>query len=168
LRGLGDEWPAALWNIVVLDSRGYYEIDGFRDEDHTAAATFIFSASVSGGWRVEIARVVLNRAERESTPGTAAKFLTPYRSHNSIHVFLSLSLSLSIDRIFPCLVSRFIFHFFIYFTARGIKMTLLNLNELSKHEPIEHLLILIRSINMQLYLFSFLFLFSSIYSLLAY
>lgn len=101
--------------MFVLDSRENYKIDGFRDEDHTARVTFIFSISVFGG--VEIARVVVNRAERESTPSTAAMFLTPYLSHNSIHV--ALSLSLAIDRISPCLVPRFIFQFFIRLCHQG-------------------------------------------------
>lgn len=48
VRSLGDGWAAALWNISVLDSRENYKIDGFRDEDHTATATFIFPTSVSG------------------------------------------------------------------------------------------------------------------------
>jgi hypothetical protein len=114
-RRLGDGCRPALWNISTLDNRENYKIDGFRDEDHTAMATFIFSISLFAG--VGIARVVVNEGERDANPSTAAMFLTPYLSHKSIHVVLSLSLA--IHRIFPCLVSRFCFHIFMYLYHQG-------------------------------------------------
>jgi hypothetical protein len=99
----------------MLDNREKYKIDGFRDEDHTALATFIFSISLFAG--VGIAWVAVNRGERGANPNTAAMFLPPYLSHNSIHVVLSLSLA--IHRISPCLVSRFRFHLFMYLYHQG-------------------------------------------------
>jgi len=38
-----------VWNISTMDNREKYKIDGFRDEDHTAVATFIFSISLFAG-----------------------------------------------------------------------------------------------------------------------
>lgn len=101
--------------MSTLDNREKCKIDGFRDEDHTAVATFIFSISLFVG--VGIAWVVVNRGETGANPNTAAMFLTPYVSHNSIHVVLSLSLA--IHRISPCLVSRFRFHLFMYLYHQG-------------------------------------------------
>jgi len=60
---------------------------------------------------------VVNRGGTGTNPNTAAMFLTPYLSHNSIHVVLSLSLA--IHRISLCLVSRFRFHLFMCLYHQG-------------------------------------------------